>query len=90
MQNAATEMRECVGCKTTVSLDNFEKNRKGVRFKTCMHCRNNDQGMKNIFQRMYRRDNRKQIREIRKTYDEANKEKIKRGRQLTENPTRIK
>ena len=46
MQNTTTKMRECVGCKTT-SLDNFEKHKKGVMFKTCMHRRRNDQDMTN-------------------------------------------
>ena len=66
MQNTATEMRECVGCKTTMSLDDFEKNKKGVSFKTCMHCRRNHQGRKKIIQKMYREDSRERIREIKK------------------------
>ena len=39
---------------------------------------------------MFREDNIEQIRERRKAYDEANKERIKRGKRLTENPTKIK
>ena len=45
MQNTTAEMRECAGCKTIMSLDNLEKNKKGVMFKTCMNFRKNDQGM---------------------------------------------
>ena len=75
MQNTTTEMRECVGGKTTMSLDNFEKSRKGVMCKTCMHCRKNDQDITKIIRKMYREDNREQIREIRQAYDEANKDK---------------
>ena len=74
MQNTTTEMRECVGCKTTMSLDNFEKHKKGVMFKTFMHCRKNNQDMKKILQRMYREDSRERLRERSKAYDEANKE----------------
>ena len=40
-----------------------------------MHCRKNDQDMTKIIRKMYREDNVERIREIRKAYDEANKEK---------------
>ena len=73
--NSTTEMRRCVGCKTPMSLDNFEKHKKGVMFKTCMQCRKNDQDMTNIIRKMYLDDNMERIRERRKAYDEANKEK---------------
>ena len=75
MQNTATEMRECVGCKTAMSLDNFETHKKGVLFKTCMHCRRNDQDMTKMIRKMYREDNRERIRGREKAYDEADKEK---------------
>ena len=55
-----------------------------------MHSGKNDQDMKKILQRMYREDNREQIREIRTSYDEANFKKIRRQESLTENPTRIR
>ena len=64
MQNTTTEMRECVGCKITTPLDNFDKHKKGVLFKTCMHCRKNDQDMENILQNMYREKSSEIIRDI--------------------------
>ena len=51
-----------------------------------MHCRKNDQGMKKILQRMQHEDNREQIREIRKSYDEAKQEQIKRIKGLQRIP----
>ena len=77
MQNTTTEMRECIGCKTTTPFENLEKKQKGVLFKTCMYCRKNDQDMKKILQKMYREDNIEQRRERRKAYDEANKEQYR-------------
>ena len=58
-----------------MSSDNFDKNKRGVRFKTCMCCKNNDHDMRKIGQKMYRKDTVEEVREITQTYDEANKEK---------------
>ena len=61
MQNTTTEMRACVGCKTTITLNNLEK--KGVPLKTCTRRRKNDKDINKILQNMYREDNIKQIRD---------------------------
>ena len=82
MHNTTTEMRECVGCKTPMSLDNFEKHKKGVRFKTCMHCRKNDQDMTKIIRKMYREDNRERIREREKAYRDSHADEIKERRKV--------
>jgi hypothetical protein len=47
-----------------MSLDKFENNKKGVMFKTCMHCRKNDnKDISIILKKIYREDYVEQMRE---------------------------
>ena len=48
-QNTTTEMRQCVGCKNSMSIDSFEKNKKGVLFKNCKDCRSIDKDMEKYY-----------------------------------------
>ena len=44
-----TEMRECIGCKTTMVINKFEKNKKGI---LCMHSKKNGQDRTKIIRKM--------------------------------------
>ena len=89
MQSTTTEMRECVGCKTTMSVNNFEKNKKGVMLKTCMHCKKNEQDMKKRHRECFVKTIENESGTGKKLKRNLTRSKYKRKR-LTENPTRIR
>ena len=57
-----TELKQCSRCHSTVTLEHYEKNRKGEWFKLCNNCRGKGKDYKDSHKEEIQ-DNRNQYRE---------------------------
>ena len=60
MSEVKPELKQCSRCNSTCTLEHFEKNRKGERFKLCNNCRGKS--------KQWRDDNKKKVQHYNKLY----------------------
>ena len=75
-----TELKQCSRCHSTVTLEHYEKNRKGEWFKTCNNCRNNKKEYRDNNKdklKLYYEHNKETILESKKEYRDNNREALR-------------
>ena len=71
-----TELKQCSRCHSTVTLEHYEKNRKGEWFKLCNNCRHRNAKEKQEYRESKGETYREKERQYAKQYRKENPDKI--------------
>ena len=70
------DLKTCSRCQSTVTLEHYEKNRKGEWFKTCNSCRSRNRIERQEYRESKGEENREKERAYAKQYRKNNPDKI--------------